>query len=159
MRYTSLHTNAVFFYFRNLNFKFKMAKQSKSIFLLLGLLLITMASCQDKTSALIRTWKLQDLRYTKTIPASLQPTIQKSIDDLKKSFIISYSPDGTYMTQMNNQTLHGTWKLNYNSSKISVVTDNGQAKEYTIVELTPESYKFKAEEGGQEVVFVMVPAN
>jgi len=136
-----------------------MARQCKSIFLLLGLVLISLAGCQDKTQALIRSWKLQDLRYTKKIPDALKPTIEKSINDLKKSFVITYSPDGTYITQMNQRTLHGTWKLNYNSSKISVVTDNGQSKDYSIIELTPGKYSFKANEDGQEVIFVMEPAN
>jgi len=136
-----------------------MAKQSKSIFLLFGLLLIGLASCQDKTNALERTWKLKDLRYTKDIPNSLKPTIQKSIDDLKKSFTICYNPDGTYITKSNQGTLKGTWKLNFNSSKISATPENGQTKDYKIIELTPESYSFKAEEGGQDVTFVMIPAN
>ncbi len=140
--------------------KFKvMGKQFKSLFLLLGVIIISMASCQDKSNALVRSWKLEDLQYTKKIPESLKPTIQKSIDDLKKSFVITYNADGTYITQMNQQTLHGTWKLNYSSSKISVVTDGGQSKDYTILKLTPSSYSFKADENGQEVVFVMVPAN
>ena len=136
-----------------------MAKQFKSIFLLLGLVLITMASCQDKSTALVRSWKLQDLRYTKKIPDMMKPTIEKSINELKKSFVITYNADGTYYTQMNDKTLHGKWKLNFNSSKISVVTDGGQAKDYTIMELNPSSYQFKADENGQEVIFVMVPAN
>ena len=136
-----------------------MLKQSKSVFLLLGLIIMCLASCQDKSTALVRSWKLEDLRYTKTIPDLMKPTIQRSIDEMKKSFVISYSPDGTYTTQVKQQTLHGTWKLNFNSSKISVVTDGGQSKDYTILELNPSSYSFKAVENGQEVIFVMVPAN
>ena len=137
-----------------------MAKQCKSIFVLFGLLLITMASCQDKADALTRSWKLQDLRLTKEVPGSLKPTIQKSIDDIKKnSFTITYSPDGTYSTQMRKQVLHGTWKLNFNSSKITSVPEVGPSEDFTILELTPNSFQFKAIENGQEVIFVMVPAN
>ena len=134
-------------------------KQGKSIFLFVGVILISLVSCQDKSSALVRTWKLENLRYTKTIPNSLKPTIQKSIDDLKKSFVITYNADGTYFTQMGQQVLHGTWKLNFNSSKISVVTDNGQSKDYAIIKLSPSTYSFKADEGGQEVIFDMIPSN
>ena len=136
-----------------------MMKQGKSIFLFVGVILISLVSCQDKSSALVRTWKLENLRYTKTIPNSLKPTIQKSIDDLKKSFVITYNADGTYFTQMGQQVLHGTWKLNFNSSKISVVTDNGQSKDYAIIKLSPSTYSFKADEGGQEVIFDMIPSN
>jgi len=136
-----------------------MAKQFRSIFLVLGIMLISLASCQDKSTAIVRSWKLDNLRYTKNIPNSMRPTIQKSIDELKKSFVITYNADGTYFTQMKDQTLHGTWKLNFNSSQISVVTDNGTVKDYKILKLTPSTYSFKADENGQEVIFDMVPAN
>ena len=145
--------------FSSPKFYFVMRKQFKSIFFLLGIIIISMASCQDKANALVRSWKLEDLQYTKQIPDALKPTIQKSINDLKQSFVITYNADGTYQTKMKDQLLNGTWKLNYNSSKISVVTDGGQSKEYTILKLTPSSYSFKADENGQEVVFVMIPAN
>ncbi len=137
-----------------------MAKQCKSIFLLLGLVLISLAGCQDKSTALVRSWKLEDMRLTKKVPDALKPTIQKSIDDIKKSaFVITYNADGTYFTQMGQQVLHGTWKLNFNSSKIVAVTDNGQSMDYTIIKLSPSSFTFKAVENGQEVIFDMVPAN
>jgi hypothetical protein len=137
-----------------------MAKQCKSIFLLVGLVLISMASCQDKSSALIRTWKLQDMRLTKNVPDALKPTIQKSIDDIKKkSFSITYNADGTYFTQMGDKVLHGSWKLNFNSSKITAVTDGGQSKDYAIMDLNPSTYTFKTDEGGQDVIFVFVAAN
>jgi hypothetical protein len=136
-----------------------MMKQSKAIFLLLSIVLMSLASCQDKSNALVRTWKLQDLKYTKKIPDMMKPTIQRSIDEMKKSFVISYSPNGTYTTQMGNKTMQGTWKLNFNSSKISVVTEGGQTVDYNIVQLNPSSYSFKAVENGQEVIFEMVPAN
>ena len=136
-----------------------MVKQFKVIFLSVGIVLMSLASCQDKSTALVRSWKLQDLKYTKKIPDMMKPTIQRSIDEMKKSFVISYSPDGSYTTIMGNKTMHGTWKLNFNSSKISVVTEGGQTVDYTIVQLSPSSYSFKAIENGQEVVFEMVPAN
>jgi len=136
-----------------------MIKYCRSVFVLVGIALMSLASCQDKSTALVRSWKIQDLKYTKKIPEAMKPAIQRSIDDLKKSFVISYSPDGSYTTVMNQQTLHGKWKLNFNSSKITVLTDDGQTKDYTITELNPSSYKFKAIENGQEVEFEMIPAN
>ena len=64
-----------------------MAKQCKAIFLLVSLVLISLASCQDKSTALVRSWKLEDMRLTKKVPDALKPTIQKSIDDIKKNMI------------------------------------------------------------------------
>jgi uncharacterized membrane protein YukC len=136
-----------------------MTKQFRPVFLLLGIVLMSLASCQDKSTALVRSWKLQNLKYTKNIPESMKPTIQRSIDEMKKSFVISYSPDGSYVTQMKDKAMHGTWKLNFNSSKISVVSEGGKAIDYSIVELNPSTYTFKAIENGQEVIFEMVPAN
>ncbi len=156
---TRSHINTLKLLFSQPKFKVKMLKQCKLIFVLCGVLLISLAGCQDKADVLTRTWKLQDLRYTKKIPDLMKPTIQQSIDALKKSYVISYSPDGTFAAQMNDKSIHGTWKLNYNSSKISVETDNGQKKDFKILELTASSYSFVANENGQEVIFVMIPAN
>jgi hypothetical protein len=136
-----------------------MAKQCKLIFVLCGVLLMSLAGCQDKADVLTRTWKLQDLRYTKKIPDLMKASIQQSIDALKKSYVISYSPDGTFAAQSNDHVIHGTWKLNYNSTKITATADGSPAKDFKILELTASSYSFVANEDGQEVIFVMVPAN
>lgn len=137
-----------------------MIKQFRPFFLVLSVLLISLASCQDKSTALCRSWKIDDLKYTKKIPDLMKPTIQRSIDEMKKSFVLTYTPDGTFTTTLNGkQTLHGTWTLNYSSSKITALTETGQTVNYSIVELNPSSFKFKAMENGQEVTFVMVPLN
>jgi hypothetical protein len=136
-----------------------MAKQCKLIFVLCGVLLMTLAGCQDKADVLTRSWKIQDLRYTKKIPDVMKPTIQQSIDALKKSYVISYSPDGTFSAQSNQHLIHGDWKLNYNSTKITATADGSASKDFKILELTASSYSFVANEDGQEVIFVMVPAN
>ena len=136
-----------------------MVKQFRTVFLLMGLVMISLASCQDKSTALVRTWKLQDLRYTKKIPDLMKPTIDNSIKEMKKAFSITYNPNGTYTTQFREKTMQGTWKLNFNSSTISVVTEGGQSQDYKILELNPSTYNFKAIENGQEVIFEMVPAN
>ena len=136
-----------------------MVKQFRPVFLLMGLIMMSLASCQDKSTALVRTWKLQDLRYTKKIPDLMKPTIENSIKEMKKAFSITYNPNGTYTTQFRDKTMQGTWKLNFNSSTISVVTEGGQSQDYKILELNPSTYTFKAMENGQEVIFEMVPAN
>jgi hypothetical protein len=85
-----------------------MGKQFKVVFLVTGVILLSLASCQDKSTALVRTWKLENLKYTKKIPDMMKPTIDRSIAEMKKSFEISYSPNGTYTTQMGNKTMQGT---------------------------------------------------
>ena len=88
----------------------------------------------------------------------MKSSIDRTIAEEKKSFLIIYSPNGTYTTQMGNKTMQGTWKLNFNSTKISVVTESGQSVDYSIITLNPSSFSFKAMENGQEVIFEMVPA-
>lgn len=130
--------------------------QGKLFFLLSVLLL---AGCNDKSGALVRTWKLQDLQYTRAISPQMQATVNKSIEDMKANVRLTYYADGTYKTMLKGSELHGTWRLNWNSSKMTTMDDNGKAKEYSIIELTNSAYKFEAMEESEKVIFVMVPAN
>ena len=133
-------------------------KQSKQVFLLIGLALLLITGCKDKSNLLTKTWMVKDLKYTTEIPKEMQPTIDKSVNEMRKSFRLTYNPDGTYSTQMNDQLLKGKWKMNWNSSVITSTTDKGSSKDFKIIELTENSYSFEAIEGGDKVIFVMVPA-
>jgi Lipocalin-like domain len=134
----------------------KKAWQGKLFFLLSVLLLV---GCKDKSSALVRTWKLQDLQYTRTISPQMQATVNKSIEDMKANVRLTYYADGTYKTILKGSELHGTWKLNWNSTKMTTMDDGGKPKEYSIIELTDNLYKFEAMEEKEKVIFVMIPAN
>jgi hypothetical protein len=101
---------------------------------------------------------VENLKYSKEVPAQMQPQIDKSVEELRKSFRLTYKADGTYNTTNNNQTLTGTWKLNWNSSTITSTSGNNEQKDFRIVELTENKFTFKAIEGGEEVTFEMVPA-
>lgn len=125
--------------------------------LLLVILVFLLTGCSDKSSSLARTWMVENLKYTKEIPADMQPAIDNSIAEMRNSFRITYNADGTYQTIMKENTLQGKWKLNWNSSKLSVVTNAGDSKQYDIVKLDESSFIFKALEGGEEVIFEMVP--
>jgi len=133
-------------------------KQSKQVFLLIGLILLLITGCKDKSNLLAKTWMVKDLKYTTEIPKDMQPTIDKSVNEMRKSFRLTYNADGTYNTQMNDQLLKGKWKMNWNSSVITSTTDKGASKDFKIIELTEGSFSFEADEGGDKVIFVMVPA-
>ena len=88
----------------------------------------------------------------------MQPAIDNSVNEMKKSFRITYNADGTYITQMNGQSLKGTWKMNWSSSKMTSIASDGASKNFKIVELTEDKFFFEADEGGEKVIFEMVPA-
>lgn len=126
--------------------------------IVISLVMVFMAlltGCQDKSALLVKTWKLQDLRYTREIPVDMMPQIQASINQMKNVFSLTYYIDGTYETTMQEQLVKGTWKLNWNNTKIRATSSGGDSKDYTILKLTEEEFELKAMEGNEEVIFVM----
>lgn len=134
----------------------KIAKHSKLIVILVSILML--ASCSDKSKLLVKTWMVENLKYSHQVPAEMQPQIDKSVEELRKSFRLTYNTDGTYNTRNNDQVLNGKWILNWNSSVITSTPDKGEKKDFKIMELSENKFTFKAVEGGEEVVFEMVPA-
>ncbi|MBL0308591.1 MAG: hypothetical protein IPP77_02555 [Bacteroidetes bacterium] len=114
-----------------------------------------LSGCADKSNLLVKTWKLEDLRYTREIPTDMLPAIQASISQMKNVFTLTYYADGTYETHMQEQLVKGTWKLNWNNTKIHSTTKTGESNDYTILKLNNKEFEFKAREGTEEVIFVM----
>jgi len=134
----------------------KIVNAAKVIVILTSVMLLT--SCADKSKLLLKTWMVENLKYSHEVPAEMQPQIDKSVEELRKSFRLTYNADGTYNTQNNEQLLKGNWKLNWNSSKITSTSDKGEQKEFKIMELSESKFTFKAIEAGEEVTFEMIPA-
>jgi hypothetical protein len=132
-------------------------------FLFCGLLLFS--SCKgDKEKYLTQTWKLDNMEYVTPIPPEMEPAVQEIIAQQKASYSLKYNADGTYEALMGTDQLKGTWKLNWNGSKITITGADGVAKTYNVTELSNERYSFKmrvpaAEKGGseQELQFFMSP--
>src|SRR5580700_6444319 len=99
-------------------------KNLKMIFWMAAIMILMMA-CKNKSSSLLGTWRLKDLKYTQEVPQGMQATIDKSVEKLRNSLTLTYNADGTYESKMEKQVLRGNWKLNWNSSVVSVVTDQG----------------------------------
>lgn len=123
------------------------------------MLLLCLQSCSDKTAVLTKTWKIEDLKYPTEVPAALQETIKNTVNEMKKSFTITYNADGTYVTKVDDKTLRGKWKLNWNSSKITSTTENGESKDFKVRQLDDTHFEFETQEGEGTVIFVMIPAN
>lgn len=118
----------------------------------------TLSSCKSKSQMLLKSWKVENLRYTKEVPEDLKPAIEHQINEMRKNFLLTYKADGTYTTTPNNQKLQGKWKLNWNSTKIETTSSQGELKDFTIEELTDKTFHFKVMEGKEEVTFLMVAA-
>jgi hypothetical protein len=132
--------------------------QIKSLFFLPVFILMVQSCGQNKTALLAKTWKIEDLKYTQEIPEEMKPAITNWVNQMRESFTITYNTNGTYYTQFKEQKLEGKWKLNWNSSTITSTASDGSTKVFHIKELTEKSFQFEAEEDGEKVIFVMVPA-
>lgn len=128
-----------------------------AIIVFLSLVLLT--SCTDKSTLLLKTWKIENLKYTTDIPAEMQPQIEKIIDDMRVSFRITYNADGTYKTLNGAESISGKWKLNWNSSSMYSTSDKGDSKTFKILELTSDKFVFRTDEGQEDIIYEMVPAN
>lgn len=120
------------------------------------LVLFAFTSCKNKSQMLLKSWKVENLKYTKEVPEDLKPAIEHQINEMRKNFLLTYNADGTYTTTLNNQNLQGKWKLNWNSTKIETTSSQGEVKDFTIEELTDKTFHFKVMEGKEEVTFLMV---
>jgi hypothetical protein len=133
-------------------------KIAKPAFLLLFIAFVTLSSCTDKSKLLLKTWKVENLKYTETVPEEMQQQIDRSVAEIRNSFRLTYNADGTYTTESSGQVMKGTWKLNWNSTSITSRSDKGDTKDFKIMDLTEDKFTFKAMEGKSEVIFEMVPA-
>jgi hypothetical protein len=122
---------------------------------ILAIMLLSLQACKDKASMLVKSWKLEDLKYNTTVPKEMQPAVDKSINDLKSDFVLTYNADGTYSTKMKDQVLEGKWKLNWNSSKIICETDRGETIEYNVLTLSEDKFEFEAMQGKDKAIFTM----
>lgn len=134
----------------------KIAKQGK-VLLFATLIITLLAGCKSKSDLLVKTWRLQGLSYSTSVPEDKQAQVDRVVEEMRHSFRITYFADGTYLTHINGMDLKGSWKLNWNSSKITAKQENGNVIDYTIEELTADNLKFKADDGHEEMIFDMIP--
>lgn len=121
------------------------------------------SSCKGgKDKYLAQAWKLDDMVYLTPIPPEMEQSVHDIIDQQKGNYTLVYNPDGTYEATMGGEKLKGTWSLNWNASKLTVITSDNKPKTYTIKELTADKYSFSMripamEKGGseQELQFFM----
>ncbi|HLP22363.1 MAG TPA: lipocalin family protein [Chitinophagales bacterium] len=134
----------------------KIVKHSKVLvcLVMIGLLL---TGCKNKSELLLRTWAVNNLKYSAEISPEKQPEIDRIVEELRNTFRITYNADGTYNTTTATQQLSGKWKLNWNSSVITSTDQSGDSKEFKILELSETKFNFKAVDQAGEVEFEMIP--
>ena len=129
-----------------------------AFFFLALFFLLSIQSCgSSKEKLLLRTWQLENLKYTKEVPPALQPTIDRQIEVMKQSFRLTYNADGTYNTLNGDQKMVGKWKLNWSSSEITSTDDAGVAVVFKIKTLTENNFDFEAIVDKEKVIFMMIP--
>jgi hypothetical protein len=136
-----------------------MKKINASAFFFLALFfLLSIQSCgSSKEKLLLRTWQLENLKYTKEVPPALQPAIDRQIEVMKQSFRLTYNSDGTYTTLNSDQKMIGKWKLNWSSSEITSTDNVGVAVVFKIKTLTENNFDFEAIVDKEKVIFMMIP--
>lgn len=129
-----------------------------AFFFLALFFLLSIQSCgTSKEKLLLRTWRLENLKYTKEVPPALQPTIDRQIEVMKQSFRLTYNADGTYNTLNGDQKMVGKWKLNWSSSEITSTDDAGVTVVFKIKTLTENNFDFEAIVDKEKVIFMMIP--
>lgn len=118
-------------------------------------------SCSVKVETgndfLCKTWRVENLRYTREIPDEMKPQIQKAIADMRDNYRLTYYKDGTYSSKINGKELTGKWEYSEKESALKSTNEAGDTKTYKVLELSARKFSFEAVEGGETVIFDMVP--
>lgn len=129
-----------------------------AFFFLVLLIGVSFQSCgSDKAKLLLKTWQLENLKYTQEVPAALQATVEQQIAVMKQSFRLTYNPDGTYITMNGEQKMVGKWKLNWSGAEITSTDENGQEVVFKVKTLNETNFDFEAIVDKEKVLFMMVP--
>lgn len=130
-----------------------------AFFFLVLFFLMAVQSCgSNKEKLLLKTWQLENLKYTKEVPPALQPAVDRQIAMMKESFKLTYNADGTYTTLNGEQKMIGKWKLNWSASEISSTDETGETVVFKIKELSETKFDFEAIVDNEEVIFMMIPS-
>ena len=94
-----------------------------------------------KSKLILGDWKIGDMTATmpKNIPDSLksqyEERLKTQVEALKASSTFNYKEDGSYTYTFSGQKGNGTWKLNDESTELTL-TENGVPSPSKILELT-----------------------
>lgn len=148
---------------RRFIFAFEMVNMKKintsTFFFLTFVFLLALPSCDsNKSKMLLKTWQLDNLKYTQEVPPALLPTVERQIEVMKQSFRLTYNSDGTYVTMNGEQKMVGKWKLNWSGSEITSTDEAGQDVVFKIKTLSDANFDFEAIVDKEKVIFMMVPS-
>lgn len=123
------------------------------------MLLMALQACGgDKSKLLLKTWRIENLRYSQEVPPELKPQVDGWVSKMKDEFSLTYYKDGTYTTNLRDQKMKGTWKMGLTGNTITSTGSDGVPKDFKVVKLTDKEFTFETTEGDQKVIFDMVPA-
>jgi hypothetical protein len=128
--------------------------------------LITLTACGSKKSDLLTgSWKLGDMssEAPKELPDSLRKREEAQTkiraEEMKKSYSFDFNKNGTYVIKVMGSEAKGSWKLNEDATKLTLMDED--AKEKTgetgdLVELTANRMVFTMDVSGIKQKLVLV---
>ena len=128
-------------------------------FALILIIAVSLSSCGDKsTKALYRTWRIENVKFSKPLPPQVQPMIQEKIEMMKGNDRITYNQDGTFEEVQNGKTIKGTWDYSKRNNCIYSTSDMGSTTKYSLIELVEDKFTYTMPNGpGDSLTFYYVP--
>jgi hypothetical protein len=127
-------------------------------FVLLLLVAVSLASCNDNSKKLVRTWKVDDFKLNKPIPPQAQAFFQSFLQQMKDNLRMTYKADGSYEVSMPGKTIKGKWTLAKDGKSINASDESGKTEVYYIQELTDKKFVYTKIQNTDTATFVLIPS-
>jgi hypothetical protein len=106
-------------------------------FFSLTIIIIIVFSCgSDKSSYIVGTWKIDDIKTSSEISADIKETYKEAMDDMKSTYQLVIKADSTFEHTVSGSTNIGKWKISPDLKTLTLKYDNGENEVSDIIELT-----------------------
>jgi hypothetical protein len=126
---------------------------------LVAFILFSMSSCNDKSKALLQTWKIDNVKLSKEVPAEQKSFFDAMLAQMKESLRITYKADGTFEANFNGKVSKGKWELSKDAKTLTATDETGKTVKYDILVLEKTKLEYKTSDGNDPVTFTLVPGD
>jgi len=129
-------------------------------FALILIIAISLSSCNtDNSKNLLKTWRVENVKFSKPIPPQMQTYIQGQIDFMKSNARTTYNADGTFDDVQGPRTGKGHWDMSKDGKVVYSTDESGRTMRFFITELTADKFTYAMTPNGptDTLTFVMVP--
>lgn len=128
-----------------------------SSFAVITIIALSLTSCKDKTKALEKTWRVENVVFSKQQPPQVMAIIQNQIDEMKSNDYITYKADGSYEEVEFGRTHKGTWDYAEKTNSVYSTGEMGTAR-FIVKELNDQKFTYSVLRGsGDTLTFYYVP--